>query len=71
MSDSTEHGQVSDDTLAAEEEDEQRHTDAGSPPTPEEEAAADRYKDAGEGVEAPYRDMTEKGANAKGEGRID
>ena len=71
MSDS-EPGQVSDATHAAEEVDEQQPgRAAGRPPTPDEEAAADRTADSAEGVEEPYRDMTEKGAHVKGEGAIE
>ena len=47
------------------------HGDSGQAPTPEEEAAADRSKDSAKGVEQPYRDMTQKGANVKGEGQIE
>jgi len=40
-------------------------------PTPEEEAAAERAAENAPDVEDEYRDMTEKGAQAKGEGAID
>lgn len=40
-------------------------------PTPEEEAAAERASEQAPDVEDTYRDMTEKGAHAKGEGAID
>ncbi len=46
--------------------------DAGRMPTAEEEAVADENaKDVDlDAVETEYRDMTEKGANVKGEGEI-
>jgi hypothetical protein len=62
---------VSDAPVSEEEREAQDRADAGRPPTPEEEAAADRSKDAAAGVEKPYRDMTERGANVKGEGQIE
>jgi hypothetical protein len=40
-------------------------------PTPDEEAAAERAAEQSPDVEETYRDMTEKGAHAKGEGAID
>lgn len=40
-------------------------------PTPEEEAAAERAAEQTPDIEDDYRDMTEKGAHAKGEGAID
>ena len=40
-------------------------------PTPEEEAAAERAAEQAPDIEEEYRDMTEKGAHAKGEGAID
>lgn len=56
----------------------QEHTDAeigekdpGSMPTAEEEAAAERAEGDQPDVEETYRDMTEKGAHAEGEGAID
>ncbi len=45
--------------------------DAGSMPTAEEEAAAERAEGDQPDVEETYRDMTERGANAEGEGKID
>lgn len=63
---------VSDQTKSEEErEASTEHGDSGADPTPEEEAAADRSKDSAEGVEEPYRDMTRKGADVKGEGQIE
>ena len=40
-------------------------------PTGEEEAAAERAAAEQPDIEAEYRDMTEKGAHAEGEGQID
>lgn len=62
---------VTDETKAEEEREAQEQKDAGPGPTPEEEAAADRSKDSAAGVEEPYREMTERGANVKGEGEIE
>lgn len=62
---------VTDETKSEEEREASRRADAGDGPTPEEEAAADRSKDSAEGVEEPYREMTERGANVKGEGQIE
>lgn len=45
--------------------------DPGSMPTAEEEAAAERAAGEQPDVEDSYRDMTEKGAEADGEGKID
>jgi hypothetical protein len=39
-------------------------------PTQDEDAAADRMKDLDPGVREHYQEMTEKGAEQKGEGRI-
>ena len=41
---------------------------AGRPPTPEEERAAEKSR-TGPGVAEHYQEMTERGANQKGEGR--
>ncbi|MDQ6696855.1 MAG: hypothetical protein M3Z46_05295 [Actinomycetota bacterium] len=62
---------VSDETKAEEEREAEEQSDAGRGPNAEEEAAADRSKDSAEGVEEPYREMTERGANVKGEGQIE
>ena len=45
--------------------------DAGDMPTAEEEAAAERAAADQPDIEENYRDMTDKGAHAKGEGSID
>ena len=44
--------------------------DPGSMPTDEEEAAAERAAEEQPEVEETYRDMTERGAHAEGEGKI-
>ncbi len=62
---------VTDETKSEEEREAQEQVDAGREPTAEEEAAADRSKDSASGVEEPYREMTERGANVKGEGQIE
>jgi hypothetical protein len=43
---------------------------ASERPTQDEEAAADRMQDLDPGVAEHYQEMTEKGAEQKGEGRI-
>ena len=45
--------------------------DPGAMPTAEEEAAAERAEDDQPDIEDTYRDMTERGAHAEGEGKID
>lgn len=45
--------------------------DPGSMPTDEEEAAAERAAKDQPDIEETYRDMTERGAHAEGEGKID
>ena len=40
-------------------------------PTPDEEAAAERADAPPDQVKEPYEEMTEKGANQKGEGRAE
>lgn len=62
---------VSEGTEAEEDRESHAQADAGRGPTPDEEAAADRSKDSAEGIEEPYREMTERGANVKGEGQIE
>jgi len=45
--------------------------EAPQTPTAEESAAADRSRDSvDDTVRADYKDMTERGANQKGEGRL-
>ena len=43
---------------------------AGRPPTEAEERAADGNADLGPEVGAHYEEMTERGANQRGEGRV-
>ena len=45
--------------------------DPGPMPTAEEEAAAERAAEDQPDIEDTYKDMTDKGAHAKGEGSID
>lgn len=45
--------------------------DSGSMPTGEEAAAAERAEKDQPEIEDTYRDMTERGAHAEGEGKID
>lgn len=61
---------VDDETRREQEREASAKADPGRGPTPEEEAAADRTKDAAEGVEEPYKEMLDLGANVKGEGEI-
>ena len=48
------------------------HAEHGAPQTPtaEEEAAAERAGSPSEGTKEHYQEMTEKGANQQGEGRL-
>ena len=45
--------------------------EAGDEPTAEEAAAAERAAEESDDVSDDYRDMTERGAHAEGEGKID
>lgn len=45
--------------------------EAGDEPTADEAAAAERAAEQSDDVSDDYRDMTERGANAEGEGKID
>jgi hypothetical protein len=60
----------SDETRAAEEADAQVHAQPDDLPTPEEEAAAERAGKPSPEVAEHYEEMTERGAEQKGEGRI-
>lgn len=65
------HGKVTDETRAFEaERDEQATTDAGRGPTPAEEEAAEAADPVGDETREAYREMVERGAHQKGEGRI-
>jgi hypothetical protein len=59
----------SDDTRSAERDDAQRRAGADREPTPEEDARADTRAPDPE-VSEHEREMAERGANQKGEGRI-
>jgi len=61
---------VSDETRTEQQEEAAARHEAPQEPTAEEEAAADRSRDSAAGVEEPYRDMTRKGAEVKGEGEV-
>jgi hypothetical protein len=66
---SDEHTEVSDATRNAEADEAQMGPVAGPPATPEEEEAVDDHPVDPE-VRAHYREMTELGAEDRGEGRI-
>jgi hypothetical protein len=57
-------------TRAAEAADSQTHAAPDEPPTPEEEAAAERAGSPGDDVAEHYKEMTQRGAKQKGEGRL-
>jgi hypothetical protein len=60
----------SDKTRATEEEDARVPAGADEEPTPEEEAAAQRADKNDPSVAEHYEEMTERGAQQKGEGRL-
>lgn len=62
-------GQVAESTREAERADSEAGHAPDRMPSDEEEAIAERFPLEGSTAEH-YRDMTEKGANAKGEGRV-
>jgi hypothetical protein len=62
---------VSDITRQFELEDEQVFARAGRGPTPAEEAAAERAGPVADHTREAYREMAFRGANQRGEGRID
>jgi hypothetical protein len=64
------YDKVSDTTRRFEEEDEQVFSGAGRGPTAREEAAADRAAQVSERTRSAYREMTDRGAHQRGEGRI-
>jgi len=64
-----EHTRPSRETRAEERREAKDTADAGREPTPEEEEAAD-LNEPDEEVAEHYREMTERGANQKGEGRV-
>jgi hypothetical protein len=59
------------ETKKTEREDAQVRAGSDRPPTPEEEAVADDLPGIDEDVADNYKEMAERGANQKGEGRID
>ena len=60
----------SDETRAAEEEDARVHAEADDMPTEDEEAAAERAGKPDPSVGEHYKEMRERGADQKGEGRL-
>jgi hypothetical protein len=64
-----EHTRPSDETRAEEASEARQPADAGRGPTPEEERAADSNPPDPD-VAAHEREMTERGANQQGEGRL-
>ena len=69
MSDKPDPTPVSDETRAAERKEATMPADAGAEPTPEEAEAAERNT-VDPAVAKAEKEATERGANAKGEGRI-
>ena len=69
MSDKPDPTPVSDETRAAERKEATMPADAGPEPTPEEAEAAERNT-VDPAVAKAEKEATERGANAKGEGRI-
>jgi hypothetical protein len=59
-----------DETRQTEREDAKVRAGSDRPPTPEEEAVADELPGIDDDVAANYKEMAERGANQKGEGRI-
>lgn len=64
------YDKVTDITRRFEEEDEQVFPGAGRGPTPREEAAADRVAQVSDRTRSAYREMIDRGAHQRGEGRI-
>jgi hypothetical protein len=60
-----------DQTRQSERDDAKVRAGSDRPPTPEEEAVADDLPGIDEDVSENYKEMAERGANQKGEGRID
>jgi hypothetical protein len=65
-----EHTRPSDATKEAERREAQRGASSDREPTPEEAAVAEDLPEVDETVETSYKEMTERGAKQKGEGRI-
>jgi hypothetical protein len=70
MDERSTHTDPSAETERFEEEDARRQGQADRMPTPEEEAVADEQPASPEAAEH-YREMAERGARQKGEGRIE
>ena len=67
----TEHTEPTDATVAADEDGAKAQHTANEDPTPEEAAAADRSRDTvDDTVRSEYKELVERGAQQKGEGRI-
>ncbi|HEX6418167.1 MAG TPA: hypothetical protein VFZ77_06715 [Acidimicrobiales bacterium] len=64
------YDKVTDATRAFEIEDQQVFAGAGRGPTPREEEAAERAGPVSDRTRSAYREMTFRGANQLGEGRI-
>jgi hypothetical protein len=60
-----------DETRKTEREDAKVRAGSDRPPTPEEEAVADELPGIDDEVSDSYKEMAERGAKQKGEGRID
>jgi hypothetical protein len=60
----------SDETRAAEKSDARQTAEPDDMPTPEEEAAAERAGELDPEVAEHYKEMSERGADQKGEGRL-
>ena len=67
--DDREHTRPSPETREEERREAKDSADAGREPTPEEEEAADR-NEPDEAVSKHYKEMTERGAKQRGEGRV-
>jgi hypothetical protein len=61
---------VTDETRRFEEKDEQVFPGAGRGPTPGEAAAAERAAPISDDTRSAYREMLDRGAHQRGEGRI-
>jgi hypothetical protein len=61
---------VTDQTRMFEEEDEQVFSGAGRGPTPAEAAAAERAAAVSDDTRSAYKEMVDRGAHQRGEGRI-
>ncbi|HZA76457.1 MAG TPA: hypothetical protein VE623_08715 [Acidimicrobiales bacterium] len=64
------YDRVTDQTRKFEEQDEQVFAGAGRGPTPDEAAAAERAAPVSERTRIAYREMLDRGAQQRGEGRI-